>query len=360
MTLRRFAIVLLAACLLPIGVATSTAQSPLPTTDPGSYHVEVPEAGLALTVPEDWLVQVPMEELDVPGFPAHASLWQVLMSSNTREYPEAGAGGCQIVLVQANDPDAGTVTLEDVAAWGNPFGNDPGPGEPTTEVILPAGPGSRLDVVEHADDGDWYGVTYGLAAPNGIAWLMCIGFGERPDDDWLSIARSLEFIPLSAPAIEPITIEAWQPLEVAPSSASSNDDLAALFPTSINGQPLEVESWSEDEWVARQDPGTRDAAPVIEALAAARDKTLEDLEISTTLFELHPGNFATIAAARLHGVDASDLFEPAADLMLGTIERPDLEWRSVGDTWVISIRDASLPGAYPVYAYPVDDSIWFV
>ena len=361
MTLRRFAIALLAVCLLPVGVATSTAQPPLLTADPGGHRVEVPEAGLALTVPEGWLVWVPMQELDAPELPAHSSLWQVLMASNTHEYPEAGAGGCQIVLVRVDDPDAGTVALEDVARWGNPFGNDPGFGESTTtEVMLPAGTSSRLDVVEHAEDGDWYGATYDLAAPNGIVWLICIGFGERPDDDWLSIARTLEFIPLSVPAIEPITIEAWQPPEVVPSSASPDDDLAALFPAWVNGRPPEVQSWSWEEWVARQDPGSRDTASAMEAFVASRGKTLEDLEVSTTLLEPRPGNYATIAAVRLRGVDAGELFEPVIELMLGTIEHPDMEWRSVGDTWVIRIRDASLPGAYPMYAYPVDDSIWLV
>jgi len=149
-------------------------------------------------------------------------------------------------------------------------------------------------------------------------------------------------------------------LEVVPSTASLDSDLAELFPISVNGRLLEVASWSGPEWVARLDPQDRDGAAAIrktEALVASTGKTLEDLMVATALFEPSPGNYATIAAMRVPGSQALQLIDPVIDVMVGVIS-PETVWRSIADRWVIVVRDAAVPGMYPVTVYPSGDTVW--
>jgi UDP-N-acetylmuramyl pentapeptide phosphotransferase/UDP-N-acetylglucosamine-1-phosphate transferase len=62
-------------------------------------------------------------------------------------------------------------------------------------------------------------------------------------------------------------------LAVVPSEASTGSELAGLFPLSVGGQPVAVETWSRPEWLAPLDPGVPGDAAAIAAtgslLAAA-------------------------------------------------------------------------------------------
>jgi hypothetical protein len=192
---------MLTGCMTVASTGAMLAQSSSPSPEAAGQRVEVPEAGLALTLPKDWEVRVRMQamEVEVPSWAEGlASAWQALDSWAPGEYPEAGAGGCQLALIRANEPAAGTVTLDDLASfdfmafWAD---QDFDGSHVTTDIELPAGEASRVDVIEHDHDGHWYAGVYRLSAPDGAVMLLCIGFEERPDDGWLSVADSLEFLP---------------------------------------------------------------------------------------------------------------------------------------------------------------------
>ena len=63
-------------------------------------------------------------------------------------------------------------------------------------VLLPAGEAARLDCERGADGGPrLYQSWYVLAADPGYLWLWCRGPEDVSEDRWLSIAKSLEFLP---------------------------------------------------------------------------------------------------------------------------------------------------------------------
>jgi hypothetical protein len=178
--------------------SVAAAQSPSP--DGTEQLIEVPEAGLALTVPGDWDVTVRMQALDPgSGLLGLSSPWrqvQVLEAWTALEYPDPGTGRCEVLLVDDAAPRPATLDAV-VANDAQQFWNDADfdGRHVVADVVLPAGDASRVDVLEHDDDGDWHGSNYRLAVPGGVAWLMCIGFEGRPSDGWLSVAASLELLP---------------------------------------------------------------------------------------------------------------------------------------------------------------------
>jgi hypothetical protein len=213
--MRRLTVTLL-SCLLGVGTCPAvTAQSPSPsptqTTGPAGQRVVVPTAGIALTLPADWSVQLPMEELEYlpPGLMAKLttpfSLWTVLHSLTPLEYPDAGSIGCDIVLTRIDGAvlePGGTalrvgeerLTLDRLLtiAWTEPESDG---SHTMSRILLPAGPSERRDIIEHDDVGDWYLTEFHLVVPVGVATLSCLGFEESAADDGLAIAETIEFVP---------------------------------------------------------------------------------------------------------------------------------------------------------------------
>ena len=131
----------------------------------------------------------------------------------------------------------------------------------------------------------------------------------------------------------------------------------------IGGQLLAAETFSGPEWVARFSSGdSADPAYVegTEALVRSVDKTIDDLTVTTALYEPSPGNNAAIVALRIDGADARDFAEGAIDLLLGDITSPGLVMRPFGSKWTLRVLDAERPGVYPRTVYLKDDVAWII
>jgi hypothetical protein len=212
--MHRLIALLVAPLLLVVGSDAVVALEPTAEPDVQGHRVEIPEAGLAITLPADWDVTVPMEELDVPGelegmdLPAgyqwaaeidlaQVSGWLVLMATGPTVYPEPGSGGCWISSVRVDDPATDwPVTLAEVR-WADAlaYWNGPRFEHTRAELRLNAGPADTVEFAEQDTDGDWHGVSYRLAAPHGIVELTCSAFGEPDRERWRAIAETLEFLP---------------------------------------------------------------------------------------------------------------------------------------------------------------------
>jgi len=361
--MRRLSTTLLVTCLAAMGASAAMAQQPSPNPETTGQFVEVPEAGIALTLPGDWEVVARMQETDVGGHmdDPDRSLWLVLDSRTPHRYPDAETGGCNVWLFQTTDPDPGSITLDDI--WSDPYvyWSDPRyeATRATTEVMLPAGPATRFDFGDPFMYGDRYHADYRLVAPDGIAWLMCKSLGARPDDDWMSIAETFEFLP------------ADKSVQVPP-SASSGSAIAKSFPASVGGRPVEVTTWSGPQWLTRYDPEGPDegialAIEATEALVTAAGTTLDELTIATAVLEPSYGKGANITAVHIPGSRAFDLIDPVIDLMAGATE-PRVGWDRVSDRWVALVVDEAAPdtGAgrhpetYPLALYPAGDIVWVI
>ncbi len=53
-----------------------------------------------------------------------------------------------------------------------------------------------------------------------------------------------------------------------------------------------------------------------------------------------------------------DLLDPAVGAMASQIERPTASWERVQDRSLVRVKDAAMPGVYPITFYPTGDTLW--
>ena len=70
-----------------------------------------------------------------------------------------------------------------------------GLGSMPSHTSLPAGDAAQLHCQSSGDGHTFYQSWYVLAADAGYMWLWCRSADYRPEDRWLSIAQTLEFLP---------------------------------------------------------------------------------------------------------------------------------------------------------------------
>ena len=176
--------VVLAVCLLGLSAGPAVvAQSPSPDSVGVGKRVEVPEMGFAATFPEGWIVE------SQPSGEAH-----VVSPDGSTECLPTG----ERVDEPIDDPAA---ALDQVAVIFPNFSDDgPAPIIETSEIELPAGRAIRfvLDqalIPNSVEEGyARYTTYYILINDFGLLFFLCWD-PERPDDDWLSIAETIEFLP---------------------------------------------------------------------------------------------------------------------------------------------------------------------
>lgn len=152
-------------------------------------------------------------------------------------------------------------------------------------------------------------------------------------------------------------------LSVVPSEASTGSELAGLFPLSVGGQPVAVETWSGPEWVARLDPGVPGDAAAITAtgsLLVAVGTTLDDLQVASASLDLGKDGEVTIAAVRVPGSRAYDFVDAAVGFLLPPAADPSLGWGWAGDAWIAYHVDRAAHDDDPVVVYPAADTIWVI
>ena len=179
--------------LLVLALGTVTvAQSPSPSSPSAELHrVEVPEAGLAIGHPDEWVAMVDMEAVN-----ESVTLVMTLTS--------LGRGNCG--LVEFKHPGAPSTVdfIEDElipAMW---FAQPDFPGGYTAaRLTFSVGQVLRVsfdEVREDLDGAEFHNVNHYYPAPDGAVALLCSApseLGLAPEADWTAMARSLEFLPES-------------------------------------------------------------------------------------------------------------------------------------------------------------------
>lgn len=180
--MRRLIITFLVTCLLGTGTGAAIAQEPSPSLTALEPRAEISGVGFAVTFPEGWLVETRGGELQAVSADGSA-LCQPNSSS---------------IDVPVDDPEA---VLDKLAAIFPVFSDDgPMPVIETTEIELPAGRAVRFIADYALDDGlvegydARYGTTYLMTDGRVLLFFACWA-PERPDDDWLTIAETIEFLP---------------------------------------------------------------------------------------------------------------------------------------------------------------------
>jgi len=160
-------------------LASAEMWSPLHVPVMHGGRVEAPEAGIAVTFPDDWVVEVrPIVRAE---FISDAVL--------SAEAP--GGASCE-VMVQEGIPwssidDWAESVLQTFGSYG------PEVEVTSTALRLPVGDGIRIDM-EVPEEG-FSGATYMLTDGATFYGLMCDA-SNPPEDRWLSIAETFEFLPV--------------------------------------------------------------------------------------------------------------------------------------------------------------------
>ena len=188
--MRPLLITLLTLCLLGASTGSIVAQSAASSPEPIGQLVEVPETGFAITLPMDWDVWTSAEDPEL-GF--------IVLSGPERFGPDVGMEPVMAAEPQGQAPgsglpDACTLTLyRPIMLTPDAFlGELLGKADHITVESLREDLSRALDRSWSSDQRQH--AFYAVGGEEAVAVLWCWAV-EPPDDYWLSIAESFEFLP---------------------------------------------------------------------------------------------------------------------------------------------------------------------
>lgn len=166
---------MLAGLLVSTVASGVVAQSSSPIPEAAGQRVELPDVGLAITLPEGWWVNVASSSADFVSFD---HVWTAFESCALFQVDPSPRRG----------PDAIPAIYDEEALA-------------TTDVDLPAGVAVRTDSLIDVDI-DKHHTVYTIATGGPVVELSCRA-AAPPDDRWLHLAETIEASPIAGdqPAI---------------------------------------------------------------------------------------------------------------------------------------------------------------
>jgi hypothetical protein len=206
----RLATPLILASLLGVGTAAPTlAQEQSPAVTGLGGRIELPAAGYALTVPDDWVAIAPLlEDID-----AIVDTLETIDPELATTVENALAGGVGFSLLAFGDYDAESGFRENCnvidGGWEGTslaalarieadafaeMGDRIASGPDVTMLQLPAGEVARIDYGLQYPNLETAHAAYYFVDGATLHLLTCTNV-ERAEDDWLSIAETFEILP---------------------------------------------------------------------------------------------------------------------------------------------------------------------
>ena len=203
---------LLAGLLVVALGSGAVAQEPSPEPPPWvGGRVEMPEHGFAVTLPDDWVTFAASvdvgSQLEAASGLMDSEVWFADDGRLLERMSALGPQGMQVMSLHATSlahclfaaDSTTTIAAHSLAELqyetyvDSPHARDV---EPLQHIDLPAGPAYRLRMSGRADpESDWMLTsTYVLDRIDGLLIAVCGNYDDHPDDDWLSIAESIEFL----------------------------------------------------------------------------------------------------------------------------------------------------------------------
>jgi len=189
-----------------------------------------------------------------------------------------------------------------------------------------------------------FAFSAGLEVPEGLSAAL-LGLAERVLERLPSISLPVPATPAPAP------------------SFVGDPEMQVLFPSTVAGQPLQVQTLTGAELFGAVDPNDAESQAelqVVRDLLATQGKTLDDVSLGF-------GYFATtdtsggITAVRIRGADIRALSDSLMPLLLTDVTDPQTATVQVAGREVIQITDGpDGPDVERRYAYAKDDILWLV
>ena len=209
--LKRFVLPLLLASLLSTGaIAPTLGQEPGATDAVLGGRIELPEAGYALTVPDDWVAIGPsLEDIDdivetleaidpelattVEDALAGGGVGFSLLAFGHLDAERGFRENCNVIDGAADGTSLSVIAAGEAAAFAE-MGDRLASGPDVSMLELPAGKVARIDYGLRYPNLDTAHAAYYFSDGTTLHLLTCTGL-ERAEDDWLSIAETFEILP---------------------------------------------------------------------------------------------------------------------------------------------------------------------
>lgn len=175
----------------------SLAQDDDPAAE--SLRVEVPEAEVAVSFPASWGADVEMRQKEDWGLYDEGFAEEPVVFWNVVYASAGGRPWCDLVWYPFH-PLPTEAHAERYEALMTPTSADVERSIQVEPVSLPAGEAHRFDIYNEPTDD--YTTVYLLGVDDARYLLQCVA-DERSEDDWLTVARSLEILATAAIPEEP-------------------------------------------------------------------------------------------------------------------------------------------------------------
>ena len=184
-----------AACALLLMSSAALAEDDATDT---TQRVEVPEAGVAITFPAAWSVDIEMRQREDWGFVVEdddepLAFWKVVYAS------DGGRPWCDLTWYPTHPMSVEEHASLQEELMTPTYADVERPIE-AAAVTLPAADARRLVIFNEPTD-DWTTIHL-LDLAEGRYLLQCVD-DRRADDDWLGLAESLEDLAATAPQPSP-------------------------------------------------------------------------------------------------------------------------------------------------------------
>ena len=206
----RLGIPLILTSLLGIGTAAPTlAQEQSPGVTGLGGRIELPAAGYALTVPDDWVAIAPSLE-DIDAVVDTLSTFDPELATTVENALAGGVGfsllafgdfdaesgfreNCNVIDGLADGTSLGTIARSEADAFAE-LGDRLASGPDVTMLELPAGEVARIDYGLQYPNLETAHAAYYFTDGATLHLLTCTHV-ERAEDDWLGIAETFEILP---------------------------------------------------------------------------------------------------------------------------------------------------------------------
>ncbi len=233
----------------------------------------------------------------------------------------------------------------------------------TLTVLLEAGDLATITGASPSDEGTTVAGQPAYVTPDGtvlyvqtVEGVLSLGALGFPGDAATTTSDLMSLAEIGVPRLASIPLPSAGPvasLEPSPSMVAAADpELGAMFPTTIGGQPIIVQTHTARQ-LAETGMTSATRKAIVAGLAAV-GKTLDDMSLGFSSYAN-----GDLSAVRVRGVDAASIEPQLLRLMISGYSKPRQTPTKLHGKKVIKVTEGKGSAhADPTYFYAHDDVLW--